>query len=334
MNDMLSLLLKSILEGASAQNDMLKEEQLQQVASKMEPVARGGSRFSRKEAKIIIRQALAKQASSGCDSYEAIRDVLALFSPRERSNLFFDFVDPLLRDCDSYWKLFKFILSQSHASKRHSFQIRKSLSRYERMNSDGRERIQSSLIDPLNDAAEALSVYDSLEDEVVVYRGFIVSGTNRVRRSPDSTSPLYFQQNEGSGFSYTLNEDVALGFAAWAAYHYTDRLSKMRTKGKPHLTDFQKCLDQFFYRGGHPYVGRYLVSKQDIVLIITERGEMEVVVQPENVSLQSYRVLHSDDIYQKLIKACPIDFPMPEEMSWDPSEFQQIVRNWHKPSTM
>ncbi len=67
MNDMLSLLLKSMLEGASARNDMLKEEQLQQVASKMEAVVRGGSPFSRKEAKIIIRQALAKQASSGCE---------------------------------------------------------------------------------------------------------------------------------------------------------------------------------------------------------------------------------------------------------------------------
>ena len=67
MNDMLSLLLKSMLEGASARNDMAKEEQLQQVASKMEAVVRGGSPFSRKEAKIIIRQALAKQASSGCE---------------------------------------------------------------------------------------------------------------------------------------------------------------------------------------------------------------------------------------------------------------------------
>lgn len=334
MNDALSLLLKSILEGTSAQDDMLKQWQLQQVASKMEAIASGSSPFSRKEAKIIIREALAKQASSGCDSYETIRDVLASFPPRERSNLFFDFVDPLLKNSETYWKLFKFTLSQSHASKRHSSQIKKSLSRYERMNGDGRGRIQSSLIDPLNDAAEALSAYDSLEEEVVVYRGFIVSGANRVRRSPDSTSPLYFQQNEGSGFSYTLNEDVALGFAAWAAYHYTDRLSKMRTKGKPHLTDFQKCLDQFFYRGGHPYVGRYVVSKQDIVLIITDRGEMEVVVQPENVSLQSYRVLHSDDIYQKLIKACPIDFPMPEEVSWDLSEFQRIVRNWQKPNTL
>lgn len=331
MNDMVSSLLKTmLLKELDKQRKIQEDWHTEQLISKLWKIASGGQLLSKREAKEMIASALLDKSNNEGDLYETIKEILWTFLPRERTDLFFDFVDPLLKDSKVYWKLFRFVLSESHASKRHLSQIRKSLSRYGRLGGNSKERVQGSLTEDESYDGSALALYDSLEGEVVIYRGFVVSGTNRVRRSTDRNSPKYFQQNEGSGFSYTLDEDIALTFAARAAYTYTEKLAKMRTKGKAQLTNFQQCLDQFFYSGGHPYVGRYVVSKEDIVLVITDKGEDEIVANPDDVRLQSYKVLHSEDIYERFIKLSP-DFPMPEVVKWDPEEFQEIVRHWEKP---
>jgi hypothetical protein len=336
MDDALSSLLKSILEGTASQDEMLKEWQLQQVVSKLEAMVSGGRVFSKKEAKGIIRGVLTNRSSSEEESYETIRGMLRTFPPRERADLFFEFVDPLLKNSALYWKLIRFVLSESNASKRHFPQIRKSFARYGRLQGSAHDRIvSSSIIDDSSDddspMQEALGIYYTLPNVVPVYRGFIVSGNSRVRRSPDKNSPKYFQQNEGSGFAYSLEEEIAVTFAARAAHNYADKSSKMRTKGMTKLTDFQKCFEHF-YRGGHPYVGSYSVPKEKIILIVTEMGEKEIIAQPEDVRLESYRVLHAKDIYERFVKICPDDFPIPDDVKWDPNEFRDSWRQWHKPN--
>ncbi len=321
---MLSL-FKTISRETKNQNDLLL-----QLHAKLQASHSGARPFSRKDARNAIADVLADKSRSASESFDLIIPILNLLPSRERSDIFFENVDRDLGDSDLYWQLFKYVLCHSNASKRHISQIRKSLARYGRIKGTARERTERSIVDGDDERATALCLYDSLDDEVLVYRGFIVSGGNRVRRSSDKNSPLYYRQAEGSGFSYSLDEKIALTFAARAAHNYADNLPKMHTKRTTNLSSFKKCFEHF-YRGGHPYVGTYLVPKEKIIFVVTETAEKEIVAQPEDAHLVSYQVLHAEDVYERFVKMFPENFPIPSNVNWDPVEFQEVMRHWEKP---
>ena len=286
--------------------------------------------FTRKNARNVIGRVLENTSYSDPERFAFIISILDLLEARERSEVFFEFIDNRLQDTDLYWQLFKYVLCHSNASKRHRKHITDSLRRHGRLNGTARERIESSIVDGADEVEQALALYDSLAEEVLLYRGFIVSGGNRVRRSAKKSSPLYYRQAEGSGFSYTIDEDMAAMFAARAAHNYACNLQRMQSKRTTQLSSFKQCFEHF-YRGGHPYVGTYLVPKEKIVLVVTETKEKEIIVQPEDAHLVSYKVLHAEDIYEKFVKMYPRSFPIPSNVNWEPVEFQEVMRQWAKP---
>jgi hypothetical protein len=329
MKNAFQSLYEVILKGATDQQKALKEALHQQMAtSALHQVPILAGRLPRKEAKAIITREIVSAGADAQRAYHTIKSILRQYPPKELLDLFFDCADSRLTDPALYWKLMRYVLSQANGSMRHYSNIRKSLSRYGRLKGSAYERIQRSLI---TESDDALAFYDNLDVQVVVYRGFLVSGTNRIRKSSDRNSLMYFQQSEGGGFSYSLAEDVALFFAGRAAHNYGDQRERMHTKGKSRLSDKQKCFDHF-YRGGHPYIGRYLVPKEKIILVVTERGEREIVAMPQDVRLESYRVIRTDEIEERYVRLCPKDFPIPANVEWDPIKFKDLWRQWHKPN--
>ena len=104
----------------------------------------------------------------------------------------------------------------------------------------------------------------------------------------------------------------------------------MHTKRTTNLNSFKQCFEHF-YRGGHPYVGTYLVPKEKIIFVVTETAEKEIVAQPEDAQLVSYQVLHAEDIYERFVKMFPENFPIPSNVNWDPVAFKEVMLHWEKP---
>lgn len=286
-----------------------------------------------------IEQMLQSCLNCSEDSLDATASTIShwmdCFPHAKRNKMFFREIDPMVKNSDIYWKLLRTVLSRSHGTKKFFDDIDKSLKKFGRLNSTVEERVRKSGSNnlahsfgiPFQDDAEML--LDSLPDVITAYRGFLVSGKNRVREGKSSEMDDWFQQKEGKGFSYTLDKDIAKFFAARSAHHYADKLPALKAPNRRDLTDKERCF-KHFYRGGTPYIAEYSISKEDIILIITEVNEQELFVHPNNVDLQWYAPLTSNEILKHYVlhmlqKKMRGHFPInPNEKFDDPEKWETL----------
>ncbi len=235
------------------------------------------------------------------------------YHPVDRTKRFLNDVERKInRDHQLFWKLFRYVIASGHASKQFQERFEEAINRYDRLGVEQRERIRMScnhFSDPPSGRTaeeETLAVFDALPDEITAYRGFILSGGERARAGERDTEE-YFKQKAGRGFSFSLDRDRAIWFAANSAYHYGDGLNPLNSDKAKTLTETQKIFD-FFYRGGCPCVGEYTIPKEKVLLVIPECGEEEIWVHPDDAHFKRYSPVNSQDVFNKFVLMCPPNY--------------------------
>lgn len=155
-------------------------------------------------------------------------------------------------------------------------------------------------------------INESFPDYVTVYRSFKVKKDQMVRQSNEKfidentseTNPLYYQQNAGKGWSYSLDKHSALRLG-WNinAFHFEKYLGMNEKQSLRHLrrkgfvAPSQVKDDVTLGSGYYTCIGTYLVKKEDILLATDSRSEMEILANPENVKLFDYYFLNLIDYF-------------------------------------
>ena len=249
---------------------------------------------------------------------------LNTYKPADRTRRFLTNIERRIKDPIFFWQLFRNVVIHANASRQFLEHFEKAMSKEGRMEVPQLDRIaKSSSPGMTSDTGrpadeETLRIFNELPDEIIAYRGFLVSGDKRVRSSRDRNSPLYHIQDEGRGYSFTLDKNRAIKFAARSAHHYADKLQPLKRAAERTLSKRQKCYE-FYYRGGTPYFAEYRIPKEKVILIMPERGEDEVFVNPDDAYLVKYIALNAGDIKGKFHDKYPQDFPLPENFTYDPN---------------
>jgi hypothetical protein len=154
-----------------------------------------------------------------------------------------------------------------------------------------------------------VSLLSNLDDEdyIEVYRSFNLHKSGQVRKSNLKTlkngesNPDYYEQVDGKGWSYSIDQFCAVRiawninthhFSKYCGFTQKKALRNMVRKGW--ITPAQKC-DSNLLEGNFKCVGKYLVKKKDILLFTDSREEREVIVNPKNALLVDYYFLNLVD---------------------------------------
>lgn len=255
---------------------------------------------------------------------------LQLYLPKELGGLFFDHIEQNIKDEQLFWKLFRRAVTGLHGSKRFHSQISECLNRYRRMDSTPAYRIAVSTHRWFGDFKspdrDPRRVFKSFKGPISAYRGFVTSGKCEVRASNDPSDELFRVQNEGRGYSFTRDKDIAEMFAGRSAHHYGDLTDPLNTINPTELSDYQKCFDHF-YRGGHPTIGEFEIAKEDVILLFAN-GESEVMTFPEKAHLKRYSFLKSDRIHESYVNKFDYDFfGYGDKFTVDPEKFATFWRD-------
>jgi hypothetical protein len=290
---------------------------------------------SRKEFKREIERILNSKPLTYSDpAFPLILEWLNSYKPVDRTRRFFIDVERKLdQDHEFFWKLLRHIVVTANASKQFLEKFDEAINRYDRLEVSQRERIRISsnnLMDPPSGKTaedETLIFFDALPDEITAYRGFILSGDERARAGDKSTEE-YFQQETGKGFSFTLNKDRAVFFAGNSAHHYTDGLQPLKSTKTKTRDETQKKF-QFFYRGGTPYIGEYIIPKDKVLLVIPEFGEEEIWVHPNDAHFKRYSTANAEEVFNKYVMKCPSGyFQIAPGTTYE--DMQGFDGNWRK----
>jgi hypothetical protein len=133
----------------------------------------------------------------------------------------------------------------------------------------------------------AQSLYNGWTSDrpIIAYRVFRVEKDGSVRRSNEKGSPGYFDHVEGGGMSYSLSRTYAQHFSAlFVNEEVIRRYSGIA--GADDMAAFAKYLEdniQTTWRSSHKkqraYVGKYHISKRDVVSLAFCRSEEEIVAK-------------------------------------------------------
>lgn len=200
--------------------------------------------------KIMAKKILKAKSLEYSDvTFNVLKKWLEGYRPVERSKRFFNDVERKInRDHLLFWKLFRYVVVAGNASKQFQERFEEAINRYGRLGVEQRERIRMSC-NQFSDTPsgrlveeDTLEFFDALPDEITAYRGFILSGDENARAGQKGTED-YFRQRAGRGFSFTINRDRAIRFAANSAYHYGDGLNPLKSDKIKILTETQKIFD-------------------------------------------------------------------------------------------
>lgn len=160
------------------------------------------------------------------------------------------------------------------------------------------------------------TIFDN--EEVVAYRGFLVSSNDRIRKVSSANDFLtQSEQDAGSGISYTLSKEIAHWFC-WRKLFIKDGLNQnfftdyLRALGGTdrlvdqrngqYLTHYANCIwNRSIESGLKPVLATFRIRTCDIACINFNRDEQELVVLPEKAPLIKYRFLHPCEIEKSLL---------------------------------
>ena len=140
------------------------------------------------------------------------------------------------------------------------------------------------------------------DDELTLYRSFRVEKGKSVRKGvKKNNNPDYHIQEEGKGWSYSINKSNAIFLnGLQGTFYYKKYLNMNDDDAIKHL---QKHRDLSVHMMKNPTlncnyyncIGTYTVKRKDIMFLTDDWGEMEVVVNPKDVKLIKYSFLNIFD---------------------------------------
>jgi hypothetical protein len=323
----------------------MNDQQIKELLAKVLGVTTSGTAASVPTVTFSSRRELkerAKQITCGRrieptdENFSILTSFLSTYQEADVPRRFMIDMEPKIDDPRFFWKLFRYVVRTCHRSSQYYEQFDKALKKSGRLDIPTNERIVNSaspdecMPDGTSAAKATEEIYSKFGDEVTLHRGFLLRGENRVRAAASKDSPEYYLQNEGRGYSFTTDLAIARSFAARSSIHYGKNGDQLKLKKPGERTKFQLCMEDF-YIGGHPTVAEFRVPKDKILLVIPERSESEVWVNPLDVSLVRYYSINSDDIWTDFVKRWRLDVKLPEKIEFDPDRFRGLWRKLNPP---
>jgi len=127
------------------------------------------------------------------------------------------------------------------------------------------------------------------KDWITVYRGFNTKKDESVRFSNNKKKADYYRQQEGMGFSFTLDKHIAYVFSLFF------QLRVLRSTSKSGFHSYYEDLVKEVHKHsrviGHATIGRYVVHRDNIKGYHNRSSEREIVCDYRDVKLINYKFL-------------------------------------------
>lgn len=125
---------------------------------------------------------------------------------------------------------------------------------------------------------------------ITIYRGFNTRKLKDIRKSNNKKKSDYYIQNEGVGYSFSLDKFTTLAFS----YRYQQRKKVETFENQFDFVSNQKLREKLI---GRATIGRYVVKSEDVKFYCNTRNEREIMVNDRNVRLIDYKFV-SDMLLQ------------------------------------
>ena len=130
---------------------------------------------------------------------------------------------------------------------------------------------------------------------ITVYRGFNTKGTEEIRTSNNKNKADYYRQQEGMGFSFSMNKYIAYIFSFsfqnnLLHFHENYGASSSESELKSQAEQLEKLI-------GRATIGRFVIHRDNIKGVSFGRGEDEIMCDYRDAKLINYRFI--SDIFLK-----------------------------------
>ena len=221
----------------------------------------------------------------------------------------------LLTSSKLFWIVFDVVYTFSNFNEFNLQDWERVLSRYDRLSSDEffLERCRKIHGDIVAKHTRDFFYGTNLDDYITIYRGFLVKPHRYVRKGKKKlNNPNAHIQDEGRGFSYSLDKEQAIRFGC--RYHFKTDVDYRRnlpslfgSMSKRKLVknlqrEYKKVLgahynSNYLDENTRRCFGTYRVKKRHIILFDVLSSESEVFADPNNVELVRYDFInHEQDM--------------------------------------
>ena len=232
---------------------------------------------------------------------------------------YFFSAESLITSSKLFWIVFDVVYTFSNFSEFNYSDWERVLSRYDRLSSDEYfvERCKKIHGEIVSKHSRDFFSGTKLDDYITMYRGFLVKPHRYVRKGIKKlNNPNAHIQDEGKGFSYTLDKEQAVRFGS--RYHFRTDLNfrknlpslfgemSKRKLIKNLQREYKKVLGGFYNQNyldenTRRCVGTFRVKKKHIVLFDTLSPESEIFADPNNVELIRYDFITDEQDIQSAI---------------------------------
>ncbi len=218
-----------------------------------------------------------------------------------------------------FWSVFNVVYSFSNFNEFNLANWERTLSRYDRLSSDEFYADRCRLIfgDIVAKHSKLFFNNTNLNEYITMYRGFLVKPTRSVRKDRKKlNNPNAHIQDEGRGFSFTLDKPQAIRFAS--RYHFKTDFnfrkylptffgSMSHNKIFKNLRrDYKKVLGEnynqnYFDIDTRRCVGTFRIKKKHIIAFNVLSTESEIFADPNDVELVRYDFVNDEQDTQSAV---------------------------------
>ena len=245
-------------------------------------------------------------------------DMTTAVKDRNFLKYFFN-VEGLITSKKLFWNVFNVAYSYSNFNEFNLPEWERVLSRYDRLSGDEfyADRCREIFGDVVAKSSKNFFNNINLNEYITIYRGFLVKPTRSVRkdRKKLNNSNAHIQ-DEGRGFSYTLDKPQAIRFAS--RYHFKTDFnfrkylptfygSMSNNKIIKNLRrDYKKILGKNYNQNyldidTRRCVGTFRMKKKHIITFNVLNSESEIFADPNNVELIRYDFINDEQDTQSAI---------------------------------
>ncbi len=241
-------------------------------------------------------------------------------SVRDRNFVkYFFSCESLITSDKLFWIVFDVVYSYSNFNELNLQDWERVLSRYDRLSNDEyyAERCRKIKGDIVAKHSKNYFKESNLNEYITMYRGFLVKPNRYVRKGIKklNNSKAHIQ-DEGRGFSYTLDKPQAIRFAS--RYHFNTDFEFRRNlptlfgsmsynKTLKNLKrDYKKVLGAHYNQnyldvGTRRCVGTFRIKKKHIIKFDVLNSESEIFADPNNVELIRYDFVNDEQDAQSAV---------------------------------
>ncbi len=241
-------------------------------------------------------------------------------SVRDRNFVkYFFSCESLITSDKLFWIVFDVVYSYSNFNEFNLQDWERVLSRYDRLSNDEyyAERCRKINGDIVAKHSKNYFKETNLNEYITMYRGFLVKPHRYVRKGIKKlNNPTAHIQDEGRGFSYTLDKEQAVRFAS--RYHFKTDFEFRRNLPtmfgsmsynkilKNLKRDYKKVLGANYNQnyldvGTRRCVGTFRIKKKHIIKFDVLNSESEIFADPNNVELIRYDFVNDEQDTQSAV---------------------------------